>query len=98
MKLVLLLLSFHQRFHLTELFEEFQDAMLIVVDLFDRTVFDLIHRFVNLNVVSREKVENRQTMLNLVDLLKHRILLVTVDPIGQQRLKSVVRFGFGGQI
>ena len=97
-ELVLLLLSFHQSFHLTELFEEFQDALLIVFDVFDRAIFDFIHRFVHLHVITREKMENRQTMLDLVDLLKHRILLMTVDSIGEQRLESVVRFGFGGEI
>lgn len=97
-KLVLLLLSFHQSFHLTELFEEFQDALLIVFDVFERAIFDFVHGFVNLHVITREKMKNRQTMLDLVDLLKHRIVLMTVDSIGEQRLESVVRFGFGGEI
>lgn len=96
--LILLLLPFHQRFHLAELFEEFQDSLLIVVDLFDRTIFDFVHRLVNLNVISSEKVENRQAMLDLVDFLEQRVRLIRVDAVVQQSLQRILRFGFGRQI
>lgn len=71
---------------------------MIVVDLFDRAIFDFVHRLVNLNVISSEKIENRQTMLDLVDFLEQRVRLIRVDAIVQQGLERILRFGFGRQI
>ena len=80
---LLLLLSPHQCLHVTQLIEKLQYSLLIVVDLLQCTILDLLHRLVHLPVLSREKVQNRHTMLDLVQLLRRRLRRRTLDSIRQ---------------
>ena len=83
---------------MTQLIEKLQYALLILFDLVQCTILDLLHRFMHLTVLARQERQNRQTMVDLVQLLRRRLRLWTLDSIRQQRLQGGVSFGFGGQI